>query len=314
MDDLWDLFSPAAAPAAASSRAPASLARASAHPHFTSCLGLWADACGTAETVGLAAAALREFDRASCVAALSSSKGIYGRDAAVALSRAHAAFASFNSARAASQGRAVADLCSEQLEEGDWDDPCWQEASLVGLAYQLAHACVLHFHAPLVLCEAPVHATDATAAPRDVGVAESAPPQHGGEAAECGRLAIALFNLAVVAGTSDVKLSAWQPWLGLLLSAAERACSAELSHSASPSHGTAPSLTAYPAATAADRRMSLAAPPAPLAPRLGARPRIASVDHTALSCARFWREHLTPALAVVIRGHLVAEQWVCIVV
>jgi len=40
--------------------------------------------------------------------------------------------------------------------------------------------------------------------------------------AECGKLAIALFNMAVVAATSGAALVRWQPWLGLLLNTCEQ--------------------------------------------------------------------------------------------
>jgi len=160
MDDAWDCFGGAAAELVAASEPL--LQRASAHPHFMCCAGLWPAYVGTvSDEAQRAETSLRESNHAPCVASLRASKGVYGRDAASALSRAHSAFGSLNATRSADQGRALADLCAEQLEEGDWDDPCWQEATLLGLAYQLIHVCSSQLFIPLSVCSPPLNSMQA---------------------------------------------------------------------------------------------------------------------------------------------------------
>jgi len=133
----------------------------------------------------------------------------------LALQHARCAFAASNDVLAANHGRSLADLCAAQLEEGDWDDRCWQEANLFGLAYQLAQAVNAQLWVPLSACGTLPDVARG-------GVQRTTGGKWRAQAAaDCGRLTIALFNMAVVAGASGSPISKWQPWLGLLLSASE---------------------------------------------------------------------------------------------
>jgi hypothetical protein len=290
----WDVFDHEASPAEAA-RPVSLLPRGIVHPHFTCCSGVWPDHEADAlEQIERAEASLRECSPAACIATLRTSSGIYARDAASALSRAHSALASSDVVRAATLGRSLADLCAAQLEEADWDNPCWQEANLLGLAYQLVHVISCQLCAPPRARDMPPDAARGDAQ-------GSIPPAEG--VAECGRLAIALFNMAVVSGASGSPISKWQPWLGLLLSASEL-----LVAQADPHQCRSPVSTDAGGAPLT-LRLPSSLPRGPLAPQLGRRPAIPSADDKDITCARFFREHLQPAHPVLVRGHLHAQGW-----
>lgn len=314
MADGWDVFGEAVPAAAcegwdlldhgsAGVSVTSQLSRASAHPHFTSCAGLWPDQQDRVlEQMQQAETSLREAELGACVAELRSSRGVYGKDAAAMLLRAHAAIAALNPARAAGYGCSLADLCAAQLEEGDWDKPCWQEANLLGLAYQLVHVCSSQLFIPLSTRGIELDSSKRRNQENPMSIGAQA-----NEVAECGRLAIAMFNMAVVAATSGTSLSKWQPWLGSLLNTAEQLVAQVDAKRRRTNNEECGSLVAVPRTQCL--RLPSRIPAAPLAPHLGKRPLIGSVEDKNLTCAHFFAEHLRPATPVVIRGHLHAQQW-----
>lgn len=299
----WEIFEVGRS-ASEADRPTSLLPRAIVHPHFTCCSGVWPDhEADVLEEVQRAETSLRECSRsygASYVAwseKLRTSSGVYAREAALALAHARCAFAASNVVLAARHGRSLADLCAAQLEEGDWDDRCWQEANLFGLAYQLAHAVTAQLWVPLSACGTLPDVARG-------GVQRTTGGRWRAEAAaDCGRLAIALFNMAVVAGASGSPISKWQPWLGLLLSASEQLVARADAQELRSQVDTAA------AAGAPGLRLPSSVPSGPLTPQLGRTLSICSADDQDMSCARFFQEHLQPARPVLIRGHLESQGW-----
>ena len=196
--------------------APAPLPRASAHPHFAD-LAVWPPmaASSTAPEEGASSSddALRGFaDAHAAVTAsgLRKSRSPYAKACAASLLSARDAFASggWAAPELLKHARAARGLCAATLEESNWDLPCWQEANLLALCFELAAVLPAHVAHAATHSNAAANAAAATTTAIDVSDATDG-------AAAIGELAIATFNLAVSSGSHPQGAGACPPWVPL---------------------------------------------------------------------------------------------------
>lgn len=211
MSDAFSVFDDdcAAAPAPL-------LPRASAHPHFAD-LAVWPPmaASSTAPEEGASSSddALRGFaDAHAAVTAsgLRKSRSPYAKACAASLLSARDAFASggWAAPELLKHARAARGLCAATLEESNWDLPCWQEANLLALCFELAAVLPAHVAHAATHSNAAANAAAATTTAIDVSDATDG-------AAAIGELAIATFNLAISSGCHQQGAGACPPWVPL---------------------------------------------------------------------------------------------------
>ena len=122
---------------------------------------------------------------------LRKSRSPYAKSCAASLLSARDAFASggWAAPELLKHARAARGLCAATLEESNWDLPCWQEANLLALCFELAAVLPAHVAHAATHSNAAANAAAATTA-IDVSDATDG-------AAAIGELAIATFNLAI---------------------------------------------------------------------------------------------------------------------
>ena len=281
--DAFDIFGdePATASAAAASASTTTvLPRASTHPHFTSCAGIWPQQLpseGDSDALGKAFASGRS---EAVVAGLRKSRIQYGKACAKSLAAACAAFCSNGpgSSELEESARAVKNLCMAAIDEANWDVPAWQEANLLALGFLLSS---------MLAAEVRGHEQD----------------EH---TEAVGAAAIALFNLAVSAACSLLSPPPWAPWVGSLLHRSERAVRAAW-RPVGPPAGLG---CASQEAGAEDARWRICSDlPVHRLPTISAARRVPEIDAESLPCAKFFSEYLQPGKPLLIRKHLAAEQW-----
>jgi lysine-specific demethylase 8 len=309
--DPWALFDDDEAPSTLGPVVRGSLPRlerASAHPHFAAARHLWPNDGRWALARAREALAADAGARGPAVAKALRAHAPYGRSAAGALRALVSALSDGGGGghdddacarlRTADEAaRLCLDLCTSQLEEGDWPGECWQTASLLALGARLLTALQ------------PSPAADAAAADAAADAAQA-----------IGRLALWTFAAAVTAGARE-------PWCGALIDEAQARVARDCTLHAGPWCGATYAGGVWGSAPrVGGGALARAFGPAPAQGAIGALgarvvaasgkttplgggravPRVAAA---ALSPAAFYASHVRTRTPVIVTGLLEGEGW-----
>lgn len=253
--------------------------RSSCQPHFTLCRGIWPRGDESDEVnqckwaVGLRDHSQREVPQR--VLELRASRGVYGKACAKALQQAHQRMCHCIDANANANGsirqtaRTCLDFCDAQLQEGDWDAECWQQANFLALCYRLA-SCLYEVGDDLS-CTADL-------------------------AEAIGFATVQLFNMCITLLVSPTAAQHdWLKWMPMMLQHAEATVGA-----------ACPRLGATVCDTDWQLPAELAGAPVP--DMLGGK-RTPEAHCDAMTNVIFFDKHLQKGAPVVIQGHLSAAKW-----